>query len=761
MKSFALAVCRPVCRVVAAPAVVVAAVAVAATALLCSTGNLAAGEFDWPNWRGPEQNNVSRETGLVDKWNPKGGPGSNLLWKSEKLGTRSTPIVMNGKLYIVCRADPLTPLEGEKVVCADPATGDILWENKFNVSLSDVPGERVGWANLAGDPETGNVYCMGVCGLFQCIDGESGKTLWSSATHEQFGLLTTYGARTNTPVVFEDLVIISGIVIGWGEQAKPNHRFIAFNKKTGEVVWYAGTRDLPNDTNYSCPVMCVLNGQAAMVVGGGDGGVWALQPRTGKPIWHYDFTIGGINPSPLVVGDTVYASHSEENLASNTAGGIAAINGALTGDITKTGEIWRLREFMVGRSSPVMFNDLLYAIDDRAKLFVLDPKTGQTLTRRALGKEMRATPLIADGKMYCATSNGQYYVLQAGGSSSEGSQLKVLSQGRLPTGEECHGSAIVSAGRIYVPSMENLYCIGTPDHKPAATARPEGPQETPVGADDKPAHVQIVPAELLLRPGDTQQFEVRLYNARGQLLKSDGIEANFELKGAGEISPDGKFTAAAEGAHTAMYIHAKVGDLDGLSRVRVVPALPWKFDFADGQVPITWVSARYRHITRKVEGNDVMVKVTTIPKGTRSMCFFGQSDLHDYTIQADVLGNLKNGKTPDIGLIAQGYILDMRGASQELEIRSWGTQKNRVHKTIAFAWKPNVWYRTKLQASVEDGKAVLRGKVWPRDDKEPSDWTATLVDPQPVHTGSPGLFGNATDAEIFLDDITVTPNTAG
>jgi outer membrane protein assembly factor BamB len=740
MKARPLAVCR--------------AAALFSAAAIASTAS-AAGEFDWPNWRGPEQNNISRETGLVDKWNPKGGAGSNLLWKSEKLGTRSTPIAMNGKVYVVCRADPLTPLEGEKVVCADAVTGEILWENKFNVALSDVPGERVGWANLCGDPETGNVYCNGVSGLFLCIDGKTGKTIWENATTEQFGMLTTYGARTHTPIIFEDLVIVSGVIIGWGEQAKPNHRYIAMNKKTGEVVWYAGTRDLPNDTNYSGPVTCVLNGQAAMVVGGGDGAVWAIQPRTGKPIWNYNFTMGGINPSPLVVGDTVYASHSEENLDSNTAGGIAAIKGNLTGDVSKTGEIWRLREYMVGRSSPVMFNDLLYAVDDRAKLFVLDPKTGEVLNRRALGKEMRATPLIADGKIYCATSNGQYYVLKP-----EGNSLKVLSQGRLPTGEECHGSAIVSAGRIYLPSMEHLYCIGTADHKPALSERPKAPQETPVADDDKPAHLQLVPAELLLRPGDTKQFTAKLYNARGQLLKSEKVDATFKLDGPGQISADGKFTATPESAHKATYVHAKVGDLDGVARVRCVPNLPWKFDFSDGQVPITWVSTRYRHIIRKVDGNDVMVKITTIPKGTRSMGFFGQSDLKDYTIQADVLGHEKDRKMPDIGLIAQGYILDLRGASQELQLRTWGAQM-RVGETIKFAWKPDVWYRMKFRASVEDNKAVLRAKVWPRDEKEPADWAATLIDPQPVRSGSPGLFGNATDAEIYLDNIEVMPNSAG
>ena len=132
--------------------------------------------LDWPVWRGPEYNGVSRETGLVDKWSPT---GENLLWSNPELATRSTPIVMGGRLYTICRHLPDTNKEAEKVVCADAATGKILWENVFNVFLSDVPAERVGWSSVVGDPETGAVYALGVCGLFQCIDGESGKTLWS------------------------------------------------------------------------------------------------------------------------------------------------------------------------------------------------------------------------------------------------------------------------------------------------------------------------------------------------------------------------------------------------------------------------------------------------------------------------------------------------------------------------------------------------------------------------------------------------------
>src|SRR5579863_2441579 len=84
--------------------------------------------LDWPHWRGPEMNGISREKGLVSSWSPE---GENLIWKSVELGTRSTPIVMNGKLYELCRHDPETTSEGEKVVCVDAATGQKIWQNTF------------------------------------------------------------------------------------------------------------------------------------------------------------------------------------------------------------------------------------------------------------------------------------------------------------------------------------------------------------------------------------------------------------------------------------------------------------------------------------------------------------------------------------------------------------------------------------------------------------------------------------------------------
>ncbi len=740
-------------------------VAVALWISLFSLTACAADPLDWTYWRGPEQNGISRETGLIDDWNPNGGEGSNVLWKREDLGGRSTPIIMNGKLYtIVGEENPNGPaglhtILQEKVVCIDAATGDTKWESKHNVWNSDVPDTRVGWSSVVGDPATGNVYALGVNGIFQCLNGETGKLVWEVPLHERLGMLTTYGGRTNFPLVFEDLVIISGVVIGWGEQAKPTYRMLGMNKLTGEIVWYNGTRPLPEDTTYSSPVIGTFNGQKALVVGGGDGTLWAFQPRTGKAIWQYDLSKRGLNTTPVVDGSTVYMGHSEENLLGASMGALVAVDGSKTGDITKTGELWRIDELGIGKSSPILLDGRIYAFDDTAKLQVVDAKTGEPIGRKiGLGTIMRASPVYADGKIYALEGNGRWYILRP----DDKAGVKIDKKGRLPTGVEFNASPAISHGKVYFQSSQCLYCLGDKSKEPAAAAIPPSQDEAPVAEDQTPAWVQVVPCELLMKSGEKQKFTAKLYNAHGQFLKD--ADAKFELQGAGEVSEAGEFTAPADGKHQATYLLAKVGDITGKARIRTVPPLPWAWDFEGAKdLPTTWVGMRYRHVIRKVGDNTVAVKVTTIPKGTRSRGWLGQSDLSNYTIQADVMGAKATNETgitkmPDIGLSAQGYTLDMRGDYQELQIRLWDAQLDRLSKTIPFKWEANKWYTMKFQATNEGNRATLRGKVWPKGEPEPEKWTIEVTDDYPTLAAAPGLFGNAGNAEIMLDNVQVYPN---
>ncbi len=561
--------------------------------LLTGGSSVQAGEFDWPFWRGPQQNGISTEKNLPDEWNPEGGEGSNLVWKREDLGTRSTPIVMNGKLYTLCRDKPGTKEEAEKVVCLNAATGETLWESRYGVYLSDVPAERVAWSSVVADPETGHVFALGVCGLFKCLDGETGDELWSRSLHEEYGLLSTFGGRTNFPVVHENHVIISSVVIGWGDMAKPAHRFIAFDKRNGQPVWFNGTRLLPEDTTYSAPVLTTFNGEAAMVFASGDGGVHAFQPRTGKPLWFYNVSGRGINTTPLVVGDRVFCGHSEENLDDTKMGALFAIDGTQSGDITTRGEIWRTKELFVGKSAPLLINDRLYAVDDRAKLHIVNPETGESIAEQRLGTQMRNSPIYADGKIYTCSLNGRWYILKP---TDEG--VEVVHQLRLDG--ECDASFAVSAGRIYVPLSSALYCIGKPDVEPARDPVEPAAVEAPV-EDTTPAQLQIVPVEVLLRPGEQQPFHIRMYNAKGQWVRNaqfDIDNVQFEVDGPGYFdNVRGIYSIpASHREHSAVTIKASANGATGTARIRVVPPLDWSFDFDSGKVPITWIGARYRHI---------------------------------------------------------------------------------------------------------------------------------------------------------------------
>src|SRR6516162_5267148 len=119
---------------------------------------------DWPDWRGPDRDGVSREKGLPEKWSLG---GQNLAWKAP-YGGRSTPVVLGDHLYLQNTAGK-GETEQERVMCFNADTGKLIWEYKFNVYQSDVPAHRVGWASPAVDPETGNVFVFGVNNLLTAL----------------------------------------------------------------------------------------------------------------------------------------------------------------------------------------------------------------------------------------------------------------------------------------------------------------------------------------------------------------------------------------------------------------------------------------------------------------------------------------------------------------------------------------------------------------------------------------------------------------
>lgn len=734
--------------------------------------------MDWPNWRGPQQNRVSTETHLIDHWSPEGGEGSNLLWKKKELAGRSTPIVMRGRLYTIVHDKPESPDEGEKVVCVDAATGNPLWEHSMNVYLSDVPADRAGWSSCVADPETGRIYAQSVCGYFCCLEGDTGKLVWDHSLHEEYGLISTFGGRTNFPVIFEDSVLTSAVVVGWGDTPKwnlfaiPAHRFMCFDKATGELRWINGSGLSPYDTTFSTPTILPLGGQQQIVFCSGDGGVWSLQPRTGKAVWNYPFGRAGINISPLVEPNgQVFASQDCENTFGNGRGSVVALDGTKSGNLTGK-ELWRKLEVMAGFSSPVMLDGRLYVFDDSAKLFIFDPKTGEKIAEKKIANTMRGTgvegptPFVADGKIYLVTGGGQWFVLKP---TADG--VRVLDKLRL-SNEFCDASPIVSHGRIYVTTSDAMYCLGNTNDHPQAEPIPEPPKEAP--GDQKVAQVQVVPFDVVLAPGEKQEYKVRLFNAKGQLIRERTAsgDVKFAIDGPGQISQEGVYEAPHEQAHQCALVTCKVNNVSGAARVRVVPPLPWKFDFDhDQNVPLTWLGGRIRWELRGKEGGKYIAKKTVLPTpkdphnklGTRSYLWMGPTNLSNYTIQADVLLKelkVENGenKMPEVGLINSGYELRIRPSHNVLVVNSWVASDYRRNKQVEFRPAADKWYSLKLSVVPEGDTAIVRGKIWAQGAEEPANWTVEMVDTRPNLHGTPGIYGFSPDAEIYLDNLLVTSN---
>ena len=189
---------------------------------------------DWPELRGPNRDGISVEKGLINTWKLN---GENFLWRVPG-GGRSTPIVMGNRVYVQNPSGRGPQLQ-ERVMALDADTR----QGRLGIQVQSLSKRRAlrtasRWASPAADPETGNIYALS--GGAQVIAlSPDGKLLWERSFGEEFAAFTTHGGRTMSPVIDGDLVIVSAAVSNWGSAAGRAHRFIALNKRTGEVIYVA------------------------------------------------------------------------------------------------------------------------------------------------------------------------------------------------------------------------------------------------------------------------------------------------------------------------------------------------------------------------------------------------------------------------------------------------------------------------------------------------------------------------------------------
>jgi outer membrane protein assembly factor BamB len=744
----------------------------------------------WLTWRGPNQNGASLETNLPDKVDA-GHP----LWTANLPG-QSTPVIANGRLYIMGYVGDGPDLQ-EVLTCFDAETGKQLWQQGYSDFLSDIIYHRYATSSPTIDPETGNVYMQGTQGILAAFTAD-GQKLWAVSMMEVYGRLTFPNGRTASPLMDKDLVITRGITANWGAHGPGGDRFYAFDKKTGELVWASSPGDRPHDNSFSLPVLDWLDGRRVFYASTGDGSIVCVNARTGDPIWRIPLFKAGINSSVLVHHNdkiiAIYGTPYEPGQMVAMKIPHATPANAAAGPVVvprSEVELWS-NELRTSTSSPILVGDTVYLTSEVGNLAAIDANSGKILWKLKLGIEQRnACPIYADGKLYVpilnepgqkeeggdeAAGKGAFYVVKPGASGGEVLSHVVL-DGR------CFGVPAVYNGRIYVQTSKQLYCFGRKGNNqglPNETAEEKWPAPGP------PDRLQIIPSEVLLKPGDKVSFHVRALDANG--LTVEEIKDPKQIKWSHYIPPTarvrasmkadfneaGQLVAASDPAPSAGAFEAVAGNLRGTFRGRVLPGLPIKQDFEAFQLsetttnnvepptpfaypPLPWIGARFKFDVRDKDGNKALVKTIDNRFFQRATVFMGDPQLKNYTIEADVMSEGNKRKMSDAGVINQRYKIVLKGNEKKLEISS-NDELFRFGKE--FNWSPNVWYHLKGRVDVAaDGSGVVRAKAWPKGEAEPAAWTFEVPHKHAHLNGCPGLFGfSPQDMRVYIDNILVIAN---
>jgi len=760
-----------------------------AAALFAPAAVAAAG--GWLSWRGPEQSGFSRETGLPERI----GSQAEALWTAEFPG-KSTPVIADGRLYILGYVGEGAELQ-EALACFDAETGRALWRHGFTDFLSDIIYERYSTSSPTIDPETGNVYLQGTQGVLAAFTA-GGQLLWQHSLMEMLGRLTFPNGRTASPLVDGDLLLTRGITSNWGNQGAGGDRSYAFDKRTGELVWAASPGDRPKDNSFSHPYLTFFRGKRVFYAAAGDGSIVCVNARTGEPLWRVPLAKAGINatvvvhePSQTIVatygtpyepGEMVAMRIPDVEPGPGQAGPVVVDRAQV--------ELW-FNELSSSASSPILANDRIYLVQEKGNLCAVEVRTGRIAWRTPVGIEQRnACPLFADGKLYvpildnptgkdqgdsseAGTKSGFYIFRDRGDTAEKLTHLEL--DGR------CFSTPVAYNGKVYLQTARRLYCFGRAGDNsglPAPAAEPAWPQP---GAATQ---LQIIPAEVLLHPGEVASVRVRKLDAHGYTVEElhdvstvawqpyVPPTALVRAKLDAAFNPRGQLVAGTN--LSAGAFEARLGELRGYLRGRVLPRLPFREDFEGYTLsntttnevepptpfsypPLPWIGARYRFDIREVDGSQALTKTIDNKFFQRGTAFIGHADMSNYTIQADVRSEGTRRKMSEVGLVNQRYLIVLKGNAQELEINS---NQERLKVAVPFRWSPNLWYT--LQARVDvaaDGTGVVRAKAWKKGDPEPAAWTLEVPHRLAHRQGSPGLFAfSPQDMRVYLDNIHVRPH---
>lgn len=409
---------------------------------------------DWPQWRGPTGDHVSRETGLPVKWSEK----EHVAWKTPlpEWGT-STPAIWKDAVFVTTQSDDKLLL-----LRLDKATGKIVWTKQVAtgtpVRKTPESGKRSAkfhdLHNLASPSPTTDgervIVHFGTGDLASYTF--AGEREWHRNLADEHGRYTIWWGHANSPVLNQNLVIsvcmqdsLAGDVSD--DKLAPSY-LVAHDKRTGAVAWKTlrmTGADAEQCDSYTTPLLHqTARGMELIVMGGNQ--LDAYDPATGKQLWYLPGLVGGRTiTGPTLANGLVYATIGMK-------GPIHAVKTAGSGKLTDGDVLWKQSQSTPDSCCPVVWNGLLFLVADNGVASCFDAKTGEQQWRERLGgRDYKASPLAAEGRIYFLSKDGTCSVVKAA------AQFEVLSENKLD--DEFLASPAVSDGTIFLRGRKSLYAI--------------------------------------------------------------------------------------------------------------------------------------------------------------------------------------------------------------------------------------------------------------------------------------------------------------
>jgi outer membrane protein assembly factor BamB len=397
---------------------------------------------DWPGWRGPTGQGVSKAKDLPIHWG--GDKGRNIRWQVALPGVRerakqdqnqSSPIVSRGHVFITA-SYWLPGVEQDQfpehqVVCYRASDGEQLWHTPIKHGpWSRASDLRGGYTAPTPASDGERLYVLFGSSVLAALDFE-GRLLWrKEITPYKFDV-----AIGTSPVLYRDNVLLQC------DQVDKSSRLLAFDRKTGELQWEKKRPQV--DFSHSTPVLVEVKGRTQLLVAASNA-LQGVDPRNGEVLWWC--AAHGDTVSPVLGDGLVY-------LDSGRGGPSVAVDPTGRGDVTGTHRKWHLRNVPEGFSSPVIVGGYLYRLCNPETLRCWKLADGEEVFKERLpGVSTASSPFTTpEGRIYFASA-GKSYVVKAG------AKLEILAVNDLGDGSQA--SPAVADGCIFLKGRKQLYCIG-------------------------------------------------------------------------------------------------------------------------------------------------------------------------------------------------------------------------------------------------------------------------------------------------------------